>query len=109
MNSNEFEITAPALKERLDQGDNIFLLDVREPFEYEFCRLAGAKLVPLAEVPARLHELDETREIVVYCHAGVRSARAVNWMRQAGFNRVKNLVGGIDAWSLYVDANVPRY
>ena len=109
MYTNPFEITARELKERLDRGDDLFLLDVREPFEYQICKLEGSKLIPLGEVPARINELDSEREIIVYCHAGVRSARAVGWLFQAGFNKIKNLTGGIHAWAEEVDPTMPRY
>jgi sulfur-carrier protein adenylyltransferase/sulfurtransferase len=109
VSSNPFEITAQELKERLDRGDHLFLLDVREPFEYQICRLPDSKLIPLGEVPARFNELDSSREIIVYCHAGVRSARAVGWLYQVGFTNIKNLIGGIHAWAEEVDPAMPRY
>lgn len=109
MLSDRFDITALELKERLDRGEPIFLLDVREQFEYELCRLPGARLIPLRELPEHISKLDQNRDIVVYCHAGVRSGIAVEWLRQAGFTRVQNLAGGIDAWSVTVDPRVPRY
>lgn len=105
----EDEITARELKEKLDKGEEIFILDVREHFEYQICRLEGSTLIPLSEVSDNLHLLDKNRETVVYCHAGVRSALAVDWMRRAGFSSVKNLEGGIDAWAIMVDPSMPRY
>jgi adenylyltransferase/sulfurtransferase len=109
MFTNSFEITPVELKERIDRGDDLFLLDVREPFEYQICKLEGSTLIPLGEIQRRLVELDSEKEIIVYCHAGVRSARAVGWLYQAGFANVKNLVGGIHAWSVIVDPTVPQY
>ena len=102
------EISVRELKERLDRGDDILLLDVREPVEYEIANL-GARLIPLTELPARVNELDTAREIVVHCHHGPRSARAVEFLKDMGFARVKNLTGGIDAWSVEIDPSMPRY
>ena len=97
------------IKKRLDQGDSIFLLDVREPQEYAFARIEGAHLIPLGELPYRYQELDAEKEILVYCHHGIRSLQAANFLLQMGFKNVKNLSGGIDAWSLQSDLQVPRY
>ncbi|MEW6731263.1 MAG: molybdopterin-synthase adenylyltransferase MoeB [Acidobacteriota bacterium] len=106
---NEFEITPQELKQRLDQGDEIFILDVREPHEYQICQLAGSTLIPLGQLPARMNELDSAKEIVVHCKLGGRSAKAVDLLRQAGFRKIKNMVGGIDAWAQHVDPKMPRY
>ena len=105
----EFEITAQELKARLDKGDDLFILDVREPAEYAVCKLNGSTLIPLGEVAKRLNELDNSREIVVHCKLGGRSAKAVDILRSAGFQKVKNLVGGIDGWAQKVDPTMPRY
>jgi sulfur-carrier protein adenylyltransferase/sulfurtransferase len=102
------EIHPEELKARLDAGDDVFILDVREPHEYQICNLGG-HLIPLGELPARLNELDSSREIVAHCRSGVRSAKAVTLLRQAGFAKVKNLAGGILAWSDKVDPRVPKY
>lgn len=91
------QISALELKQRLDAGEDLFILDVREPNEYQSANLGG-KLIPLNTLPQRLEELDRTREIVVHCHAGVRSQRAAEFMKQAGFSKVVNLAGGILAW-----------
>jgi len=106
---SESEITGPQLKARWDRGDRPFLLDVRNPEEWEICRLPGAKLIPLNELPARVNELDPNEEIVVHCKVGGRSAKAVDFLRHSGFQNVKNLVGGINAWASEVDPSVPRY
>ena len=103
------EISPQQLKERLDTGDDVVLLDVREPFEWEISRLDGATLIPLGELPERLHELDSADEIVAYCRFGGRSAEAVELLREAGFRKLRNLHGGINAWSRQVDASVPTY
>lgn len=102
------EITARDLKEKLDHGEDIFILDVREPHEYQICNLKG-HLIPVGELPRRVHELDSARDIVVHCKSGKRSAQAVDFLRQAGFRKVYNLHGGILSWSTQVDPSVPRY
>jgi sulfur-carrier protein adenylyltransferase/sulfurtransferase len=104
-----FEISAPELKSWLEEGRRVTVLDVRNPPEWEINQLAGAKLIPLSELQDRLGELDPADTIVVHCHHGMRSARAVNMLRQMGFSRAINLAGGIDAWSTMVDPSVPRY
>lgn len=105
----EFDITPQELKAMLERdGRQIVLLDVREPHEWEICRLEGALLIPLRELPERLHQLDPTREYVVYCKSGARSAQATRIMQAAGL-RVRNLRGGINAWSREVDPSVPLY
>jgi len=102
------EITPRDLKARLDRGDDIFILDVREPHEYQICNLQG-HLIPLGELPKRASELDSSREIVAHCRSGKRSADAVQFLQQAGFRKIWNLKGGILAWSDEVDPSVPKY
>jgi adenylyltransferase/sulfurtransferase len=102
------EITSRELKARLDRGDDLFILDVRETHEYQICNLNG-HLIPLGELTARVHELDSSREIVAHCRSGVRSANAVQFLKQAGFRKIWNLKGGILAWSDEVDPSVPKY
>jgi molybdopterin/thiamine biosynthesis adenylyltransferase/rhodanese-related sulfurtransferase len=102
------EITPRDLKQRLDNGDDLFILDVREPHEYQICNLNG-HLIPLGELPRRAHELDSSREIVAHCRSGKRSAEAVDFLRKAGFRKIFNLRGGILSWSTEVDPTVPRY
>jgi sulfur-carrier protein adenylyltransferase/sulfurtransferase len=108
MDLNVPEITARELKLRFDQGDEFFILDVREPHEYQICNLKG-HLIPLGELPRRVHELDSSHEIVAHCRSGKRSAQAVDFLRKAGFRKVLNLRGGILSWSTEVDPTVPRY
>jgi sulfur-carrier protein adenylyltransferase/sulfurtransferase len=96
------------LKRRLDAGENLFILDVREPHEYQICNLSG-HLIPLNDLPNRVNELDSSREIVAHCKMGGRSAKAVAFLQQAGFKKVHNLAGGITAWSERVDPKVPKY
>jgi adenylyltransferase/sulfurtransferase len=104
----QYEISVSDLKRRMDHGGEVELLDVREPYERELASIGGT-FIPLSQLPGRVHELDSSREIVVYCHSGFRSARAVDLLREMGFTKVRNLVGGIDAWSQEVDPSVPRY
>jgi len=103
------ECTPAELAGRLARGETVELLDVREPAEWAIARLPGARLVPLATLDATLGSLDPLREIVVYCHHGVRSQWAVLTLRDAGFAHARNMTGGIDRWSREVDASVPRY
>jgi adenylyltransferase/sulfurtransferase len=102
------EIAPRELKSRLDRGDDLFILDVREPHEYQICNLGG-HLIPLGELSRRVNELDSSREIVAHCRGGKRSAEAVEFLRSAGFRKVLNLKGGILAWSDEVDPSVPKY
>ncbi len=102
------EITPTELKQRMDSGDDLFILDVREPHEYQICNLKG-HLIPLGELPSRVHELDSSNEIIAHCRSGKRSAEAVDFLRKAGFRKVLNLRGGILSWSTEVDPTVPRY
>jgi molybdopterin/thiamine biosynthesis adenylyltransferase/rhodanese-related sulfurtransferase len=102
------EITPRELKTRLDRGDDVYVLDVREPHEYQICNIGG-HLIPLGELPQRVHELDSSREIVAHCKSGKRSAQAVEFLQQAGFKKIQNLKGGILAWSDEVDPSVPKY
>jgi len=102
------EMEPAALKRKLDAGEDIFILDVREPHEFQICHLNGT-LIPLGDLPRRVHELDSARAIVAHCRSGQRSARAVEFLQQAGFRKVWNLKGGILAWSDQVDPTVPKY
>jgi len=107
-NSTLPTITVDELKRRRDAGDDLFVLDVREPHEYQICNLGGY-LIPLNDLPSRVSELDSSREIVAHCRSGVRSAKACEFLRQAGFTKVKNLTGGILAWADKVDPSMPKY
>jgi molybdopterin/thiamine biosynthesis adenylyltransferase/rhodanese-related sulfurtransferase len=109
LHQSGLEITPEELKEKLENGEDIILIDVREPVEYEINRIEGSKLIPLSKLPEKVNELDQTREIVLYCKMGGRSARAVQLLRELGFTRVKNLAGGIDAWIEKIDPTMPRY
>lgn len=104
-----YAISVKDLKDRLDKGDKIFLLDVREPHEYSMAKIEGSVLIPLGTLPTALDQLNTDDEIVALCHRGMRSADAVGFLLQQGFSNIKNLVGGIDAWSIEIDPEVPRY
>jgi sulfur-carrier protein adenylyltransferase/sulfurtransferase len=102
------EMQVEELKRRLDAGEDLFVLDVREPHEYQICHING-HLIPLGDLPNRVHELDSSREIVAHCRSGMRSAKAVAFLQQAGFKKVHNLAGGILAWADRVDPRMPKY
>jgi sulfur-carrier protein adenylyltransferase/sulfurtransferase len=102
------EIQVEELKRRLDAGEDLFVLDVRDPHEYQICNIGGY-LIPLNELPKRVNELDSSREIVAHCKMGGRSAKAVQFLRQAGFQKVSNLKGGILAWADRIDPKMPKY
>ena len=104
-----FVISPKELKARLDKGDKLVLVDVREEWEYSLAKLDGSILIPLGTLPQSLARLNRDAEIIAICHHGMRSADATNFLLQQGFANVKNLVGGIDAWSTHVDGTVPRY
>jgi rhodanese-related sulfurtransferase len=97
------------LADELKDNPDIEVVDVREPVEWEICHLEGTTLIPLGQLPERLNELNGHREIVTLCHRGVRSMKALEILQAAGFPKVRNLKGGIDAWSLEVDSSMPRY
>ena len=103
------KITATQLKTKFEQGEAFTLVDVREPFEYEISRIPGSKLIPLGELLGRLSELDSADEIVLQCKSGARSAKALHLLQEAGFRKLYNLEGGINAWSDQVDPTVLKY
>lgn len=103
------DATVEQLKARLDGGDGVFVLDVREPQEHRICAIPGSTLIPLGDLPARLHELDGRGEMIVHCKSGARSARAVKLLREAGFAGAKNLRGGILRWIDAIDPSLPKY
>jgi rhodanese-related sulfurtransferase len=107
-----FEITPQEVRQRLDAGDKLMLIDVREPGEFQQARIEGAELIPMRTVPAGLPHLEAQAEdalLVVYCHHGVRSLNVVNWLREQGVSACTSMAGGIDRWSLEIDPTVPRY
>ncbi|MGH7410179.1 MAG: rhodanese-like domain-containing protein [Candidatus Methylomirabilis sp.] len=102
-------ITVQELKEKLDRGEKIVLIDVREPWEYNICKIPGAQLIPLGTLATEYKKLDPNAEIILHCHMGMRSMDATQFLLQQGFKNAKNLAGGINAWSLQIDPSVPRY
>ncbi len=104
------EITATELKQKMDNNEDFQLIDVRQPDEYAFAKIEGAKLIPLGEIMKRMSEIDETKETIIHCKMGGRSAKAIEAMQKTGFKGdLKNLKGGITAWSNEVDSSVPKY
>ncbi len=107
--SADGETTVEELKARIDRGEKVFILDVRNPPEYQICRIPGSTLLPLPELPQRLGELDKNREMVVHCKSGMRSQKAIAFLRQHGFTKLSNLQGGILAWADRIDPSMPKY
>jgi sulfur-carrier protein adenylyltransferase/sulfurtransferase len=107
--SGSGEISPEELKQRLDRGEKVFILDVRNPPEYDICRIPGSVLIPLPDLPVRTRELDADQEIVVHCKSGMRSAKAIGFLREQGFHKLRNLTGGILAWAQKVDPTMPTY
>jgi len=103
------EITPADTKHRLDRGERLLLVDVREPWEFEICRIEGATHIPMGSIPANLQALDTDDEVICYCHHGMRSLDVAVWLRGQGVARAKSLAGGIERWSLEIDPRVPRY
>lgn len=106
------EITVRDVKQRLDAGEQLHLIDVREPNEFAICKIEGAVLVPMRSVPGELQDLQAkagAAPLVVFCHHGMRSLNVVHWLREQGVENCASMSGGIDAWSAVVDASVPRY
>jgi len=111
MSSDSIEVDVKSVKQMLDRGDDFLLLDCRNDDEYKVARIEGAVLLPMPQLPERVGELEahKDRPIVVHCHHGGRSLRVTHWLRNQGFTNVRNMTGGIDAWSQEVDTNVARY
>ncbi len=103
------EITVEELKQRIDRGEDLFILDVRNPEEFQICRIPGSTLLPLPQLPQRVGELDADRELVVHCKSGMRSAKAIGFLKQQGFRKLTNLKGGILAWAERIDRGMPKY
>lgn len=103
------QCTAQQIQQRMENQDPLLLLDVREPNEFAFAHIEGSLHIPLRQLPERVDELDKEQDIVVLCHHGMRSQQACLFLEQYGFNRLYNLKGGIDAWSLACDPSIPRY
>jgi adenylyltransferase/sulfurtransferase len=108
-NNTGTDITAEELAERFDRREPLFILDVRNPEEYQIVRMPNSKLIPLNELPNRYGELDPQQEIIVHCKSGMRSQKAIQFLRQQGFTKLKNLKGGILAWVEMIDPTLPKY
>ncbi|MDR3791939.1 MAG: rhodanese-like domain-containing protein [Terracidiphilus sp.] len=102
------QISVSQLKQRIDSGNAPYIVDVREPFEYQICNI-GARLIPMNEVPARLAEIPRDREVVLHCKSGVRSQRVAEFLAQSGYTNVSNLAGGILAWASEIDPAMQKY
>ncbi|HTC42598.1 MAG TPA: rhodanese-like domain-containing protein [Candidatus Acidoferrales bacterium] len=106
---NDLEILPSDVKQRLDRGEKMMLIDVREPDEYAICHIEGAILIPMGTIPANLQKLDTDEDVICFCHHGMRSMDVANWLRAQGVKSAKSMAGGIDRWSLEIDPKVPRY
>ncbi len=106
---DDLEITPAEAKQRLERGGGVLLVDVREPWEFEICRIVGAQLIPMGSIPANLQALDTDDDVICYCHHGMRSLDVAVWLRGQGVTHAKSLAGGIDRWSTEIDSSVPRY
>lgn len=107
-----FEVTPADVRRRLDAGESLHLIDVRQPEEFAIARIDGSELIPMNTVPNELQSLEAKAEeatLIVFCHHGVRSANVVNWLRGQGVANTQSMAGGIDLWSIQIDPSVPRY
>ena len=105
----DLQIEPRELKQRLERGQELLVVDVREPWEHEICRIEGARLIPLGSLAANLAVLEQADEIVLYCHRGMRSLDAAAWLRAQGVEGARSLAGGIERWATEIDSSVPRY
>jgi len=106
---DDLQITAKEVSERIGRGEKLLLVDVREMWEYELCRIPGAKLIPLGKIPANLNSLMDAGDVICYCHHGMRSLDAAAWLRKQGVDGARSMAGGIERWSAEIDPSVPRY
>lgn len=106
---DDMQIEPRAVKQRLDRGDKFLLVDVREPWEHEICRIKGAKLIPMGALAGNLATLEQDEEVVLYCHHGIRSLDAAAWLRAQGVEGARSLAGGIERWATEIDPRVARY
>ena len=106
---DDLQIEPRAVKQRLDRGDKFILVDVREPWEHEICRIEGAKLIPMGALAGNLATLEQDEEVVLYCHHGIRSLDAAAWLRAQGVEGARSLAGGIERWATEIDPRVARY
>jgi rhodanese-related sulfurtransferase len=106
---SDLEISVRDVKDRLDRGDKLLLVDVREPWEYQQCRIEGATLIPMGTIPENLQKLDGDEDVICYCHHGMRSMDVASWLRSKGVESARSMAGGIDRWSAEIDPKVSRY
>jgi rhodanese-related sulfurtransferase len=106
---DDLEVSPAEIKQRMNRGEKVLLVDVREPWEFEVCRIEGAKLIPMGSIPANLQALDTDEDVICYCHPGMRSLDVAVWLRGQGVTSAKSLAGGIERWSQEIDPAVPRY
>ena len=106
---DDLQISPKEVQERIARGDKLLLIDVRESWEYDLCRIEGGKLIPLGSLPVSVNTLLDAQEVICYCHHGMRSLDAAAWLRQQGVDGAKSMAGGIERWSLEIDPRVPRY
>ena len=112
MSALPYELTPREVKQMMEAGDSVQLIDVREMGEYQLTRIEGAELIPMRNVPAALSKLESKAEegpLIIFCHHGVRSMQVVNWLREQGVSDCQSMAGGIDRWSIDVDPTLPRY
>ncbi len=106
---SELEILPLEVKQRLERGEKLMLVDVREPHEHAICRIEGSVLIPMGTIPANLQKLDTDEDVICFCHHGMRSMDVANWLRTQGVASARSMAGGIDRWSVEIDPKVPRY
>lgn len=106
---DDLQTSAKEVNERIARGEKLMLVDVREQWEYDLCKIPGARLIPLGRLPANLNTLLDSDDVICYCHHGMRSLDAAVWLRQHGVESAKSMAGGIERWSVEVDPLVPRY
>jgi rhodanese-related sulfurtransferase len=106
---DDMQISVKDVNERIARGEKLMLVDVREQWEYDLCKIPGAKLIPLGALPANLITLLDADNVICYCHHGMRSLDAAVWLRQQGVESAKSMAGGIERWSVEIDPQVPRY
>jgi rhodanese-related sulfurtransferase len=112
MSAPPLEVDPQEVKRRLDSGEKLHLIDVREPHEFALAKIAGGTLIPMRSIPSELQDLEARADegtLIVYCHHGVRSLNVAHWLREQGVSACQSMAGGIDAWSLGIDPSVPRY
>jgi adenylyltransferase/sulfurtransferase len=107
--TSDLQIEPRELKERLGRGERFLVVDVREPWEHQICRIEGARLIPLGSLASELALLEEAEDVVLYCHHGIRSLDAAAWLRAQGVEGARSLAGGIERWATEIDSSVPRY